>query len=133
MEIPPVHSHPPAESASPPGPGGDEPRAWAAVILVVLVLGSASAMLFTGHDVNQALLLAGGVTLLGVAIARRILTDGGLLATIAIAGVVTAFAVVLLIRGYDLSDVAMVSGGAGLVAGEVTAWVLRTSTPRRGV
>ncbi|MFC3384692.1 hypothetical protein [Couchioplanes azureus] len=98
-----------------------------------LVLGSACAMLLTGHEVTDALLLAGGVTMLSVAIARRVLTDGGLLPTLAIATAVSAFAMILLVRGEAISDAAAVSGGAGLVAGEVTAWVLRTCTPRRGV
>jgi len=107
---------------------------WIAVILVVLVLGSAGAMLLTGHRVHEALLLAGGVTMLGVGVARRILAHGGLLPTVAIAGAVTVFAVVLLVSGYDISDAAAIAGGAGLVAGEVIAWVMRTAgSPRTGV
>lgn len=124
----------PSTAAAPaPLPADDQVRAWSAVAVMVLVLGSACAMLLTGQPVNDALMLAGGVTLLGVGVARRAVTDGGLPATIAITGAVTTFAVVLLIRGYEIADVAIVSGGAGLIAGEVTAWVLRTCTLRRGV
>jgi hypothetical protein len=120
-----------SRTAATPPCGDDQGQAWATVIVVFLVLGSTSAMLLTGHDVHESLLLAGGVTLLSVAIARRILADGALLPTIAIAGVVAAFALVLVIRGYPSSEVAVICGAAGLLAGEVTARVLRPGTPRR--
>ncbi len=101
--------------------------------VVALVLGGACAMLLTGHQPHEALLLGGGVTLLGVAVARRILTNGGPAPTIATGAVVAVFAIVLLIGGHEFGDVAMICGGAGLVAGEVTAWALRAAGPRRGV
>ncbi len=147
---PPAPPEPPAESTQPtnpaptpppvtvhpvPVPSGDgRAHAWATVVVVVLVLGSAGAMLATGHQVHESLLLAGGVTLLGLGVARRILAQGALLPTIAIACAVTAFAVVLIVYGYDVPDVAALAGGAGLLAGEVTARALRTTdAPRRGV
>jgi hypothetical protein len=127
----------PATTAGSPPPtatptGDDHARTWAAVGVVALFLGSTIAMLLTDHVVNESLLLAAGVTLLSIAIARRILANGPLLPTIAIACVVAAFAVVLLVLGYQISDVAAVCGCAGLLAGEVTAWAVRPPAPRRG-
>ncbi len=123
----------PAAAPSPPGPGDDQARGWAAVIVTVLVLGGACTMLLTGHEIHEALLLAGGVMLLGAAISRRILADGGLLPTVAIAAAVGVFALILLTQDLPVSDVAMACGSAGLITGEVTAWILRSHTPRRGV
>jgi len=108
-------------------------NAWYAAVVVVVVLGSACALLLTGEPLHEALLLAGGVTLLGAEIARRILADGGPVPSIVVTCAVTALAVVLIARGYEVSDVAVIAGTAGLIAGEVAARVLRSTSPRRGV
>jgi hypothetical protein len=108
-------------------------NAWYAAVLVVVVLGSACALLLTGEPLHEALLLGGGVTLLGAEITRRILADAGPVPSIVVTCAVTALAVVLIARGYQASDVAVIAGMAGLVAGEVAARILRSTTPRRGV
>ncbi|GIF16480.1 hypothetical protein [Actinoplanes teichomyceticus] len=103
------------------GPGGDHRHTWATVLIVLLVLGGVLTMLLTGHPVGEALMLGAGVTLLGGAVARRILTGAGPMPTVVVAAAVTVFAVVLLVRGYPISDAAMICGLVGLVAGEVAA------------
>ncbi|HWS39082.1 MAG TPA: hypothetical protein VN408_40860 [Actinoplanes sp.] len=115
-----------------PATGGDV-NAWATVVVVALVLSGTGAMLVTGHEIHEALLLAAGITLLGTTVARRILADGPVLPTIAVVTAVAIFATVLLIRGFAVGEVVMICGGAGLIAGEVTARVLRSCTSRQGV
>jgi DMSO reductase anchor subunit len=116
--------------AAPAGYG--QRGSWYAATLVVVVFGSFCTMLLTGEPLHEALLLAGGVTLLGAEITRRILSDAGPVPSIVVTCAVTALAVVLLVCGYQASDVAVITGMAGIVAGEVVSRVMHPTTPRQG-
>ncbi|MEV0900527.1 hypothetical protein [Actinoplanes sp. NPDC049802] len=112
-----VLADPPQDPPAPPG-GGNR-HAWPAVVIAVLVLAGVLAMLLTGHPLEEALMLGGGVTLLGVTLARRVLAGAGPMPTVVLAAAVAVFAGVLVIRGYLVADVAVACGLTGLVAGEI--------------
>ncbi len=92
---------------------------WAGAAVTVLVLACAGALLVAGHNLEDALVGAAGMALIGGQVAHRIVTDSGHLPTVIVASAIAIFGAILLITGYDLSYAAMGAGVAGLVAGEV--------------
>jgi hypothetical protein len=124
------------ESAHPPKDDlPSDNNAWIPVaIAVVVVLGSTSMFLFTGHDLFNALVGGAGMALVGNQVARRIIADAGPLPSVIVGAAVTVFAAILISEGYDLPKALMGAGVAGLFAGEVAGRMLGTiPRPRRGV
>ncbi len=92
---------------------------WAGAAVTVLVLGCAAALRVAGYNLEDALVGAAGMALIGGQVAHRIVTDSGHLPTVIVASAIAIFGAILLITGYDLSYAAMGAGVAGVVAGEV--------------
>lgn len=127
---------PAASPAEPPPQASTDRRSawttWSAPIVMLMVMASALTMLLVGRSLQEALTLAAGVTLLGGEIARRTLADAGPAPCLVVAAAVTAFAVVLVVRGYPLDDVTVISGLAGIVAGEVAGRFPRANSRGEG-
>ncbi|GAA0953121.1 hypothetical protein [Virgisporangium aurantiacum] len=123
------NAHPPKDDLPP------DRNAWIPVaIAVVVVLGSTSVFLVTGHDLFDAMLGGSGMALVGNQAARRIIADGGPLPSVIVGAAVTVFAAILIAKGYDLPKALMGAGVAGLLAGEVAGRMLGTAPQlRRGV
>lgn len=124
-----AHAHRPKDDLPP------DKNAWIpAAIAVVVVLGSTSTFLLTGHDLFDALLGGAGMALVGNQVARRIIADAGPLPSVIVGAAVTVFAAILITEGYDLPEALMGAGVAGLFAGEVAGRMLGAiARPWRGV
>nr|WP_146218313.1 hypothetical protein [Micromonospora acroterricola] len=107
---------------------------WAAVATVVLVLGGAAGLLLTGHTLQESLIGAGGLALIGGQVARRIVADAGPLPTIVVAFAVTAFGAVIYLQGATLTEAVASAGIGGFAAGEIAARMFGTDPrPQRRV
>jgi hypothetical protein len=122
----PRHGHPPDDHQ----PRSHDGSKWPTVITIVLVLGCTTVLLLPGSNLNDALLGAGGMALIGNEVARRIIADAGPLPTVVVASAVAALGSVLIILGNGFSEAAMGAGVAGLVAGEIASRVF--GGPRSG-
>jgi hypothetical protein len=98
---------------------------------MLMVLATALVMLLAGRPLQEALTVAGGVTLLGGAVARWFLADAGPAPSLVVAAAVSGFAVVLVLRGYPTDEVALIAGLTAIIAGEVATRFPR-ATSRKG-
>jgi hypothetical protein len=114
----------------PPKPAPRRRQVVAVVAVIGLVLGFASLLIALNHTLQDAVIGAAGAAVAGGAVARRIVDGDDHRLIVAVLAVVLAFAGVLLGFGYELKDAIVGAGVAGLVAGEVAAWILNTR-PRR--
>ncbi|WP_157745871.1 hypothetical protein [Micromonospora purpureochromogenes] len=107
---------------------------WTGVAAVVLVLGGAAGLLLTGHTLQESLIGAGGLALIGGQVARRIVADAGPLPTIVVAFAVTAFGAVIHLQGAILTEAVAGAGIGGFAAGEIAARMFGTDPrPQRRV
>ncbi|MGK5443137.1 hypothetical protein ACSNN7_15170 [Micromonospora sp. URMC 105] len=107
---------------------------WTGVAAVVLVLGGAAGLLLTGHTLQESLIGAGGLALIGGQVARRIVADAGPLPTIVVAFAVTAFGAVIHLQGATLTEAVAGAGIGGFAAGEIAARMFGTDPrPQRKV
>ncbi len=135
-----LHALPPVPAPQPAAvtavPANEDPTerrsAWTAATVMLMVLASALAMLLAGRPLQEALTLAGGVTLLGGAVARWFLADAGPAPCLVVAAAVSGFAVTLTLRGYPIEDVALIAGLAAVIAAEVAARFPRSSSRKGG-
>ncbi|MET8526960.1 hypothetical protein [Micromonospora sp. NPDC005172] len=104
---------------------------WAAVAVVVLVLGGAAGLLATGHTLHESLIGAGGLALIGGQVARRIVADAGPLPTMIVAFAVAAFGGVICVQGATLTEAVAGAGLGGFAAGEVAARMFGTDPRSR--
>ncbi|MDG4822878.1 hypothetical protein O7635_13565 [Asanoa sp. WMMD1127] len=124
---------PPAGRATRAASADPRPRpasTWPVVLPALLVLGATTALLVAGHPLQDALLWAAGLALVGNQVARRIIRDSGPAPTVVVGSAIAVFGAVLVLLGYGLAEAALGAGLAGLVAGEV-AGRLSTADARR--
>jgi hypothetical protein len=128
--IEPRDAHPPDNHPTVPS----RSAMWAAVIGMALVLGCATLLLLTGFTLEEALVGAGGMAMIGGQVARRITADAGPLPTVIVGSTVTAFGAVLISMDYSIADAALGAGVGGLLAGEMAGHLFgRIPRPWRGV
>ncbi|PWR10800.1 hypothetical protein DKT68_07975 [Micromonospora acroterricola] len=98
------------------------------------MLGGAAGLLLTGHTLQESLIGAGGLALIGGQVARRIVADAGPLPTIVVAFAVTAFGAVIYLQGATLTEAVASAGIGGFAAGEIAARMFGTDPrPQRRV
>jgi hypothetical protein len=127
-------SPPEARPEDPPSGPPSAGKPYPTLIAMALVLGCSTTFLLMGHNLQDALIGAAGMALIGSEVARRVLSDAGPLPIILVTSAVAAFGAVLIALGYDVHEAALGAGLAGLIAGE-TAGRMFGSVPRpwRGV